>query len=232
MDRFADVYLEMKTRLDEVRVLTKMAAEYEKIGAMRYREEINAISRGAIVLLCSHLEAYIKELGEKALDSLIENSIARDRLSPRVYYHISKDLLKKFSATSDPEKAANRIFEFIDRDIIYWSKHGPFPCPIEPDRFNRGFANPRFTQIKKYFNRFGYNEYRRDLEAKLRANYRPAVTMVNHLVETRNKIAHGDFSVSMTPSDIKIMTMIIRSFCQTTEQVFGKWWWNSVSMIT
>ena len=75
------------------------------------------------------------------------------------------------------------------------------------DRFNRGFANPAFKRIAKYFNRFGYEEYKRDLERCLQASFLPTITMVDHLVHTRNKIAHGDFAESKTPGEVKDMAV-------------------------
>ncbi len=228
MQRFTDVYHEMGNRLEEVSMLTEMAADFERKDAIRFRKKINAISRGAIVLLCSHLEAYIRELGEKALDSLSENSTPRTNLSSRVYYHISIDLLENFCAMNNPEKAANKIFEFIEKDISFWSKSGPFPRPVEAKRFNRGFSTPKFNKIKGYFNRFGYTSYKHDLERCLKADFNPTVTMVDHLVDTRNQIAHGDFSISLTPLDINIMIQKILVFCQKTEEVFAIWWRFSV----
>lgn len=196
MARFTSAYSEFVARLDEVESLRRTAALNERKDPVGFRDEINALSRGAIVLLCGHLEAYIKELGEIALDSMVEKKVPRAQLSSRFYYHISQDLLKEIRDTSDPNKVADKVFAFINSDLEYWSKDGPFPQPVPVDRFNKGFANPAFKKIVKYFNRFGYNSYKNDLADRLKANYHPTVTMVEHLVDTRNKIAHGDPAAS------------------------------------
>lgn len=78
--------------------------------------------------------------------------------------------------------------------------------------------------IKKYFNRFGYANYQNDLVSRLQADYFPTVNMVNHLVDTRNKIAHGDPAASKTPAEVATMMAIIRSFCGSTDSVFASWW--------
>ena len=205
-------------------MLNRLATLYERKDAVTHRKEINALSRGAVVLLCGHLEAYIRELGEIALDSMYEKNISRTNLASRVYHYISKDLLDEVRSTLDAERAADRVFEFIDRDLKYWSKSGPFPAPVPADGFNRGFASPAFNKIKKYFNRFGYEDYRGDLAACLRANFQPTVTMVDHLVDTRNKIAHGDPDASKTPSEIGDIISITKSFCRSTDGVFATWW--------
>ena len=224
MAQFTRAYSQLIVRLAEVAVLRRLGASYERKDAIVCREEINALSRGAVVLLCSHLEAYVRELGEIALDSMAAKAIPRTKLASRVYYHISKDLLEEVRSTLDPEKAADKVFAFIDSDLEYWSKDGPFPRPVPVERFNRGFANPAFKKIAKYFNRFGYEGYQGDLRACLQANFQPTVTMVDHLVDTRNKIAHGDFAASKTPGEVKDMASMIQSFCRSTDAVFATWW--------
>ena len=65
------------------------------------------------MLLCGHLEAYVKELGEIALESMTLKSIVRTNLSSRFYYHISRDLLDEIEKPSDPEKIAEKVFAFL-----------------------------------------------------------------------------------------------------------------------
>ena len=77
MARFTPAYSKLIERLDEVEMLRRLAASYERKDAITNRKEINALSRGAIVLLCSHLEAYVRELGEIALDSMTAKAIPR-----------------------------------------------------------------------------------------------------------------------------------------------------------
>ena len=110
MAQFTRAYSKLTDRLVEVAVLRRLGASYERRDAIACRKEINALSRGAVVLLCSHLEAYVKELGAVALDSMVAKDIPRTKLASRVYYHISKDLLEEVRSTLDPEKAANKVF--------------------------------------------------------------------------------------------------------------------------
>ena len=226
MARYTSAYSEFVSRLDEVETLRQSAATKERKAPIELRGEINALSRGAIVLLSGHMEAYIRELGELALDSMTSKNVFRSQLTSRIYYHISKDILDEIRDTSDPEKIADKIFQFIDSDIEYWSKNGTFPQPIPVGRFNKGFNNPAYKKIVKYFNRFGYDSYRHDLVTRLRANFDPTVNMVDQLVDIRNKIAHGDPNASKTPGEVKAMMSIVRSFCRVTDTVFATWWKN------
>ena len=223
MARYTIAYSAFVSRLDEVETLRRFAAAKERENPVGLRNEINPLCRGAVVLLCGHLEAYVKELGEVALRSMTVKGVPRTRLSSQLYYHISQDLLTEVRDTSDPEKIAKKVFAFINSDLVYWSKAGPFPQSIPTDRFNKGFGNPAFQNVKKYFSRFGYADYTRDLSARLRANYLPTVNMVDQLVDTRNKIAHGDPTTSKTPAEVKTMVSITRSFCGSTDAVFSEW---------
>ena len=231
MARFTFAYSQLILRLDEIEILMRLALSHGRKDALKYHKEINALSRGAVVLLCSHLEAYVRELGEAALGSMTVRDIPRTKLVSRFYYHISKDILEEFRSTHDPEKTADKVFAFIGRDLEYWSKEGQFPEPVPVELFNRGFASPKFEKIRKYFNRFGYEGYQQDLMAHMQGRFQPTVTMVDHLVDTRNKIAHGDFVVNKTPGEVKEMASLARLFCRETDTVFAAWWGKSFCAI-
>lgn len=223
MARYTTAYSSFVMRMDEVKTLTRLASEKERKDPINLRNEINALCRGAIVLLSGHLEAYIKELGELTLDSMHGKRITRDNIDSRLYYHISKNFIDELKDTNDPTRIALKLFDFIDRELCYWSRSGPFPQPIPIEHFNKGFSNPAFGKIKDYFKRFGYDEYATDLAYKLQALYQPTINMVDHLVDTRNKIAHGDPLASKTPQEIKGMFAIIQRYCVETDSVFASW---------
>ncbi|WP_374352689.1 MAE_28990/MAE_18760 family HEPN-like nuclease [Limnohabitans sp.] len=224
MARYTTAYSSFIQRIDEVEILRKSAAKKERKNAVAYSNEINALSRGAIVLLSSHLEAYVKELGELAIDSLILSNIDRSKIPETFFYHVSKSFIDEIKDTSDSKKLANKIFEFIVSDGSMWSKSGPFPQQPSSERFNRGFSNPAYEKIKAYFGRFGYQTYQSDISAKLQGNYLTVINMINHLVDVRNKIAHGDPSATKTPGEVLDIIKLIRVFCMVTDSNFAGWW--------
>jgi hypothetical protein len=223
MSRYTSAYSSFVSRLDEVEFLRKLASTRERRDPINLRNEINVFCRASIVLLSAHLEAYIKELGEVALTGIHMKSVSRTDLASRFYYHISKDMIDEVKDTADHDKIADKIFAFLNTDLSYWSRTGPFPEALPLDRFNRGFSNPAFDKIKGYFNRFGYSGYTTDLAHSLNVNYIVTINMVDHLVATRNKIAHGDLAATKTPTDVKDMVTIIRGYCAATDSVFGSW---------
>jgi len=175
------------------------------------------------VLLCSHVEAYIKEVGELALDNFYSRAVQRDGFSLNTFYHISKDLIDEMKDTSDHSKIAEKMFRFIESDLTYWSRSGPFSVRVPSERFNKGFSNPKFEKVKTYFNRFGYDVYRTDLFRKLGPHANPTINTLNHLVDIRNSIAHGDPSATKTPADIKELIDSVSKFCRITDEVFSTW---------
>ncbi|MFI5330308.1 MAG: MAE_28990/MAE_18760 family HEPN-like nuclease [Desulfobaccales bacterium] len=225
MARYTSAYSSFIFRLTEVDLLRRFAATKEKVDPVKLRDEINAFCRGAVVLLSAHVEAFIKELGEVALTNIHLKAVSRNSLASQFYYHISKDTISEVKDTSDHGRIAEKIFGFLQSDLTYWDRTGPFPNPLPSDRFNSGFSNPAFDKIRAYFNRFGYQDYQKDLAATLQANFNSTKNMVDHLVDTRNKIAHGDIDISTkkTPDDVKQMIVIIRKFCGATDAVFASW---------
>jgi hypothetical protein len=224
MARYTSAYSSFVNRMGEVELLCRFAFKKERHDPVNLRNEVNALCRGAIVLLSSHLEAFIKELGELALDSMYEKTISRSKVAPRFFYHISKKFINDIHDASDPDKKAEKVFSFIDNDIDYWSKTGPFPTQIQADRFNEGFSNPSHNKVRVYFKRFGYYDYNYDLSHRLSARHQPTINMVDHLVDTRNKIAHGDPLTTKTPTDVRDMKSIIQCYCMETDSVFANWW--------
>lgn len=231
MPRYTKPYSDFKERLVEVDILRRLASNEEKKNEIVMGEKTKALTRGSIVLLCSHLEAYIKELGEVALDSLYENQVSRSKFSvesKRIYYYISKDIVDNLQDTSNTDKIVEKIFSLLNRDQKFWSEEGPFPETIPVDRFNQGFASPSFKKINKYFKRFGYTRYEGDLGSLLLGDFNSTVNAVNHLVNTRNKIAHGDPDTYayMTPLELGDMIKTTTRFCRSTDDVFASWWKN------
>ena len=224
MPRYTRSYSGLIERLREVDILRRDAAAKARVDPIGNVPEINALCRGSMVLLCSHLEAYVRQLGELALGSLVQGAVSREHVASSVYYHISSDFIRDVGGIADHGKAADRVFDFLARDSAYWSREGSFPVAIDADRFSKGFSNPKFKKIRAYFNRFGYQQYRHDLATRLRADFSPLTNAVDHLVDTRHQIAHGDSSATKTPSEVRELALMVRRFSAATDAVFATWW--------
>lgn len=225
MARYTNAYCSFTKSLAEVETLCSLARAGELKDPLGRRTEIGALVRGGIVLLCSHVEAYVKELGEAAITSLYTKAVPRSGLPSRFFYHLSRDLLSSTRDSSDPERIAEGMFNFLGSDhIAYWSRSGAFPQPISVSNFSRGFSNPKFERICKYFNRFGYTDFRHELARSLRGSYQITTNAIDHLVDTRNAIAHGARDERKTALETRNLMVEARQFCRSTDGVFATWW--------
>jgi hypothetical protein len=224
MSRYSVAYGEFVSRCDEVLILVRRARTIERSKeAFQRGQEIDALCRGALVLLSSHIEAYVKELGECLLDAIFTKSVCRSKLSASFFYHASKVVLDKIRDTGEPERISSDVFEFIRSDADLWSKVGALPRPVDAEQFNLGFANPKFEKIKKYLSRFGYGTLRHDMNRILRADAVVVVGNLDQIVDIRNAIAHGEASAKKTPSEVRTLIMSATTFCRTLDSGFGDW---------
>lgn len=224
MPRFTPIYGAFVSRLDEVQLLCRKASKLNSgVHAVRNGPEISALCRGSVVLLSSHIEAYIKELGEHTLDSIYNNRVCRSKLSAPFFYHISKEKLENIRIGSNPEKIATQTRSFLQTDSEMWKTTGHFPNPISAQLFNSGFSNPKFEKIKAYLGRFGYTEFRHDIYHKLGRDANVLISNIDQIVDSRNSIAHGDPNATKTPLELLEMIKTSKSFCRTVDELFATW---------
>ncbi len=223
MPRYTAAYSSLISRLVEVETLAKMARNLEQNEPIKNADRINAICRGSVVLLCSHVEGYTKEIGELTLTRIFEQRICRSKISNTISYYASLDLISEIKDTGNREKTTAKIVNLINRDLPLWEQTGTHPSPISDERFNKSFASPSYTKISSYLGRFGYYDYKRDLKQNLKGDLSVTINMIDHVVDLRNKIAHGDNMVSQTPTDILNALPIVKQFCRETDTLFANW---------
>lgn len=224
MAAYTSVYSNFVTRLDEVQLLRVRAAALERgRNSLRHGPEISAICRGSIVLLSSHIEGYVKEVGELALDSIVSKGLCRSRLKPEFFYHASRTSLVSLRDANDPAVIAENVFRFLESDLHHWSRQDKFPQPLQADTFSKGFANPSFDKVKSYLGRFGYTEFRPDFFRELKRDAQIVENAIDSIVASRNAIAHGDLGTTKTPAELQSMIDVSKLFCRTVDRLFATW---------
>jgi len=223
MPRFTAAYSGFTQRVPEIWALYKLALKASVIHAHTNKNKVSALCRGAVVLLCSHIEGYIEGLGVLALDRIVLKEVKKSSLGGSFPYYFSKDIIDEIRDTGHPQRISNKLRALMDRDSDIWSSAPVFLQTLPSDRFIHGFASPTTKEIKKLFRRFGYTKYLNELGGLLKQVYLPCINMVDQVVDQRNKIAHGDFIVTTTPSDLKSMVDLVHIFCRGTDQVVAAW---------
>ncbi|MBX3057821.1 MAG: hypothetical protein KF770_15255 [Anaerolineae bacterium] len=224
MPRYTSAYSGFNRRLGEVETLLRMARDSALLlPSPNNLARTNALCRSGVVLLSSHIEAYIEDLSEIALSHIVHLKVPKSMFSPRFRYYLSKDLILDIKNTNDPDSIADKIDRLLQRDNHIWGQISHFSQDLSPDIFHGDFSNPTHIKIRKLFARFGYSQFQYDLERFLAADFTPLSNMVNQVVDQRNKIAHGDFATAGSPSDLNDMIRLSKSYCRAVDKVVADW---------
>ena len=224
MPRYTPAYSNLSRSLHEIDAIIAMASATTKRPMTQSNlMRTNALCRGGIVLLYSHLEGYIKGLAQIAISHIAQKEIPKSALSPGLRYYLSRDLIDELRAASDPLVIASKVDAFLARDAHIWDPSPNFSHPLLPELFTGNFSTPRHAEIRRVFRRFGYDVFERDLAGLLGPRFGSCKNMVDDVVEQRNKIAHGDPVTAGTPSGLRDMHDYVKLYCRSTDQVAGGW---------
>ena len=224
MARYSGAYSGLISRFGEIEAILQLARSYARLPATHQSTtRVNALCRSGVVLLSSHIEGYIEDLGKIVLDKLVIRGTAKSVLGPGFRYYLSRDLIKDIGRMKDPGEISIKVVELFTRDGHIWDSNPNFIQPLPSDVFIQNFSNPTHDRIAKFFSRFGYTDYRRDLNAQLAANANACINMIDQVIEQRNKIAHGDAITTGTPTDLSDMLDLVKLYCRHADFVAGNW---------
>jgi hypothetical protein len=186
---------------------------------------VNALCRSGVVLLSSHIEGYVENLGEVAIDRIGTRSLQKTQFGNQFRYHLSQDLIRNiFNSSRDPSIVEQNLLRLWERDSQIWDRSPNYAMPLPVDVFIGDFLNPNHSRIVKFFRRFGYDEFEHDMAARLKADYEICVNMINQVIDQRNKISHGDSNnIVGAPSDLEQMKTLVKRYCRETDIVAANW---------
>ena len=217
-------------RLAEVDELSRLALRFEKL---RTKPDdlvkVRALGRASVVLLCSHIEGYIEDLGTLAIDRIQDRNVRKSRMPLEFRYHLSRDYIQRIQTSSHPENIAKAILDFMRQVGAIWDTSNEFP-QIDAEVFIRTFSSPRHKNILQFVRRFGFTE----LDGRMRRKLGTKVTCINtinNIVDQRNAIAHGDQRVKPSSADLRQMREDVKLYCRTTDEVVGDWFRDEICPI-
>lgn len=224
MPRYTVAYSDFIRRLEEVETLLRRAQEASRYPATAGNISfVNALCRSGVILLSSHIEGYVKDLGEIAVERIALRQLPKAKLGGGFRYYFSRDLINEIKNTREPSQIASKLDALFSRDGHIWSPDPHFTGSLSTTIFLGDFANPSHERIKKFFRRFGYEQYNDDLARRLRADYNACSNMVDQVVKQRSAIAHGDMVMTGTPTDLDQMIRLVKQYCRETDRVVGDW---------
>lgn len=224
MARFTPAYSRFVRRLEEVELLSKFAKSLTiKTPLNKNTTLVNAACRSGVVLLSSHIEGYVEDLGETVIARVAQKQLAKKELAFAFRYHLSRDLISEIRQISDPESSGKKIVDLFNRDQFIWNQDPNFPNNLSGQVFLSDFANPNHDRICKFFRRFGYVQFATDLKIRLGRDFLVCSNMVDQVVDQRNKIAHGDLFAVATPIDVQNMLFFVKQYCNSVDNVVANW---------
>jgi hypothetical protein len=227
MARFTKAYSGLITRLNEIETLLILAKKSGKTATPTSISQVNSLCRSGVVLLSSHIEGYIEDLSEIALDQIFQRKIPKSRIGVAFRYYLSYDAISDIRKATEPEQITNRIENLLLQYQHVWDLNNPqFSNALSSKVFSHDFSNPSHIKIRKFFNRFGYEQFQRDMQRYLAANFAPCSNMIDQVVIQRNKIAHGDSLTIGTPSDLENMVRLVKVYCRAVDYNVGNWFRN------
>ena len=198
------------------------------IGGLSPRPDITrAVTRAAVVLLCSHYERYLRSVVEETVAEVNARGVVGDRLSERLRLQHSRMGVEEL-ATLEWTRRANRLGEFIRSEAWLWGG-GP-QSPLSAKALLSWMRAPVPKNVIRLYDLWGISDIfsnitraehtRRNLELNLQA-----------LVDKRNNIAHGDFSVEATRGDVERYQGAVSIFCERADRALAKALNRSLGMV-
>lgn len=224
MPRYTSAYSNLIVRFDEIASLLRLAKSVSISQPVHLAtRQINSLCRGGVVLLSSHIEGYVEEVGQLAIVQIGSRGVAKGQVARRFRYHLSRDLIRDIKDTSHPGRISAKIDALLARDHHIWDTHSQFTTQITAEVFVSDFSNPTHDKIKHFFARFGYASFPHDLATRLGPSYAGCRNMLDQVVDQRNRIAHGDAITTGTPTDLAQMMTLVKLYCREADSSVGDW---------
>lgn len=225
MAALSPAYRRFESRLDEVSHLRKLSQKYNtfsRIVGIERDAHVNILTRSSIVLLSSHIQGFIEDLGDLVVERIVLDSVSANRVPDSLRFHATKTKLKEIQQKTDGTAIVASIREYSNTYNDMISLSGPAPSTLIGSQYKDGFGNPTVKAITKYLMRFGFANYESEMKRRLKGNWPITENAVNQIVDRRNKIAHGDSLATLTPLEMREYIILVKRFCSTTDSVTTK----------
>jgi hypothetical protein len=185
-------------RLPEVRALTQLDPTRTK-GARGDPLRVNAVNRGAAVLLSAHLQGFLEDLVVEMIDTLNSSGRMKSEMPPTLMaVHLERHLADLTKPTELIDRLT-RVERLFDQHGFYWDD-----CAIEAGMLDAGavtrlIGNPWPGVMKRVMRIFGGEDPFNDPSL---SDPRDVERRLKELVGKRNDIAHGSGEPPVTYEQI------------------------------
>ena len=177
-----------------------------------------ALTRAALVMLCGHFERYIRGSVGEAIGIMNQATVDRDSLPPRFKLQHSREPVESLWQTSW-ERREEALCQFFESEGWLWAR---LPQGTLDEKRLLGFLKaPVPKRVARLYGMWGVNDiFRRITRAEhTRTRFR---WRLKELVEKRNNIAHGEFTIETTRGDVDEYLDVVVEFCRRADGVLAK----------
>ncbi len=178
-----------------------------------------ALGRSCVVLLVSHLEAYIYGLTEQLCQHIHDCGLLSTALPERLRLRHTKGVVEELSATAW-ERRADKLREFVQYEAPLWDSTAASPL-LNHERLLAAMKTPRAKPLVAYFSHWGVDDVFSAVTRSPTTRARLRLT-VGELGQKRNDIAHGDYSTEATPGDVARYLEAVRILATRVDRLMAR----------
>jgi len=177
-----------------------------------------AIGRASVVLLSSHFERYIYAVNAEAAEAVSLSGATGDALPEGLRLAHSRHPIDELALTIW-DRRGDALNKFVREESWLWvpGQGGH----LEHKRLLTWMKAPFPKNLKRYYKEWGiediFSAITRRIHTRIDLELR-----ISELVGKRNGIAHGDFSVDATQSDIRLYRAAVQVFAERADRALSR----------
>ncbi|MCL5290717.1 MAG: MAE_28990/MAE_18760 family HEPN-like nuclease [Firmicutes bacterium] len=181
------------------------------------------VIRAGIVLLFSHIEGYIEDVVQEAIDKINNSGINVSTLPYNLRVAHCMPTIQEITKITDPEKLDEALKILMQSNYHFWFGDTLPPIKLETDCLTKNFANPSYEHIDKLFRNLGIRRFFGSLYS---LGFKPQKiqaikSTLDTLASLRHDIAHGNFSTSCSFLDLCRHIVVVNVFCEAVDARLG-----------
>jgi hypothetical protein len=185
------------------------------------RRKERALSRAALVLLCSHMEGFFEDLVQDVL-SFHERDGTSIKMLPvalRVKQSLTHVATLTESGTDDMRRWT--VIQRFRSEPLFDETQACQRGLLDAALHTRGFASPGSEELARLFASVGFGRLWEEVHA--RPHGALLKNSLDALVHRRHHVAHGDLSATITPGDLSSFVVDMQALADRVDVVVGEW---------
>ena len=196
-----------------------MRADPARLGEFSPEPEVTrAVRRSAIVLLCSHLEEYLRSVTAEAVEGINSSTVDPRLLDKRLRLQHSRvaitDVIER-----NWENRAEALRDFVRSEGWLWG--GADQQPLSAESLLSWMKTPQPDLIVRLYRLWVIENIISRITRRTHTRRRFWLHLET-LARKRNNIAHGDLDEEATASDIRLYRGAVFDFCKRADGVLGR----------